>query len=163
MRSNLKFMKTLFFKIGIFSFLLLTFIACPNVEHIKDYFIIRNNSERELLVYLGISETSMGGTLYPDTIVMEIRGNALAGPVKPNGYLTYAYTRSIHTDTLCFFIFDVDTLEKYSWEEIRSGYKILQRYDLDVTDEAMRKLNFEISYPPAEAMKHIKMYPPYRE
>ena len=33
-------------------------------------------------------------------------------------------------DTLSIFIFSTDTLNKYSWEEVRRDYKILRRYDL---------------------------------
>ena len=46
---------------------------------------------------------------------------------------------------LMFYVFSVDTLEKYSWEEIREGYKILKRYDLSYDD--MDSLNWTITYP----------------
>ena len=75
----------------------------------------------------------------------------------------YDFNIPIMMDTACLFIIAQDTLEKYPWEKIRTSYKILQRYDLDVSKAGMKKLNFEVSYPPTEAMKDVKMYPPYKK
>jgi hypothetical protein len=44
------------------------------------------------------------------------------------------------------YLFDLDTLEKYSWSEIALGYKVLKRVDFD-TWEDMEKCNFTITYP----------------
>jgi hypothetical protein len=63
-------------------------------------------------------------------------------------------------DIMCLFIFDTDTLAKYSWEEISRNYNILQRYDLTLKD--MKLLKHDI-YPPTPAMRNIKMWPPYSE
>lgn len=62
-------------------------------------------------------------------------------------------------DTLRVFIFSYDTLIKYDWEIIRREYRVLKRYDL--TLENLKELNWSITYPPTEAMKDIKQYPPY--
>lgn len=62
-------------------------------------------------------------------------------------------------DTLSFVIVSVDTLNKYSWDEIRSSYNILQRYDLSRND--LRLLDATIHYPPTETMRNMKMYPAY--
>ncbi|MCL2417576.1 MAG: hypothetical protein FWD02_06585 [Bacteroidales bacterium] len=51
------------------------------------------------------------------------------------------------------------TLKKYTWEEIREGYKILKRYD--ISWQEMEELNGMIFYPPTEAMRHIRQYPPF--
>ena len=48
-------------------------------------------------------------------------------------------------ELLMFYVFSVDTLEKYSWEEIREGYKILKRYDLSMDD--LDSLDWTITYP----------------
>jgi hypothetical protein len=63
------------------------------------------------------------------------------------------------SDTLSIFFFDPDTLAKYEWATIRQEYKILMRYDLSHND--LKKLDWCIYYPPIEAMKNIKMWPPY--
>jgi hypothetical protein len=58
----------------------------------------------------------------------------------------------------------MDTINKYSWEEIQRDYKVLRRYDLSVEDfNLLYKKNgdSEILYPPDERMKYMKMYPPY--
>lgn len=62
-------------------------------------------------------------------------------------------------DTLSMYFFAQDTLNKYSWEEIQAGYKVLQRYDISLQD--LIRLDYTIAYPPDERMKHIKMYPPF--
>ena len=64
-----------------------------------------------------------------------------------------------HIDTICVFVFKTEVLEQYSWDSIRSSYLVLQRYDLGYEDVA--NSNYEICFPPSEAMKHIHMWPPY--
>ena len=64
-----------------------------------------------------------------------------------------------HIDTICVFVFKTEVLEQYSWDSIRSNYLVLQRYDLSYEDVA--NSNYEICFPPSEAMKHIHMWPPY--
>lgn len=71
------------------------------------------------------------------------------------------YDVKADNDTLSFFIYDVDTLDKYPWKVIRENYMILQRYDLSIYD--FRKLNYTIYYPPTEAMRNMKMWPAYEE
>ena len=44
------------------------------------------------------------------------------------------YFENLPCDTLSIFIFHTDTLNKYSWEEVRDGYKILRRYDFGKED-----------------------------
>jgi hypothetical protein len=118
-----------------------------------------NNSSHDVYAYLGEAPRKSGGSLYPDTMVMEVNAGIL---FESGAKRTYSYRKNPSTDTLCFFIFDADTINQYSWDEIKSGYKILQRYDLVVTDEAMHKLKFIITYPPTEEMKYINMFPPYQ-
>ena len=76
-------------------------------------------------------------------------------------------------DTLSFFFFHRDTIDKYSWEEIRQYNKTLVRYDIG-TGDLMRLPKFYynnvnsasdpvIIYPPTEQMRFIRMYPPYEK
>ena len=60
---------------------------------------------------------------------------------------------------MSLFILSCDTLAKYPWEQVREDYNILVRYDLRLQD--LYKLDFKVVYPPSEAMKDMKMYPPY--
>ena len=66
---------------------------------------------------------------------------------------------SLPKDTLSIFIFSTDTLNKYSWEEVRRDYKILRRYDLSIQD--LELLDYKVYYPPTPAMSRMKMYPKY--
>jgi 3-deoxy-D-arabino-heptulosonate 7-phosphate (DAHP) synthase len=62
------------------------------------------------------------------------------------------------------FYFHPDTVAKYKKEEIQRNYKVLRRYDLSVEDIQKLKNKNDvpvITYPPTEATKDIKMYPPY--
>ena len=64
-----------------------------------------------------------------------------------------------NTDTVTFYIFNANILENTSWDEVRSKYLVLQKYNISLKD--FEFLNWVITYPPAEEMKDIKMYPPY--
>lgn len=64
-------------------------------------------------------------------------------------------------DTFSIFIFNKDTFDAYSWDELRNGKRVLRRYDLSGTD--VRTLNSVIPYPPTEEMRYMKMWPPYEE
>jgi hypothetical protein len=73
-----------------------------------------------------------------------------------NGH-SYCFENTLK-DTLRVFIFEGDIVTNYSWEEIVDKHLVLQRYDLSLPD--LQQLNWQISYPPSEAMKDMKMYPP---
>ena len=64
------------------------------------------------------------------------------------------------TDTLSVYIFNIDTLYKYSWEQIWAGDRFCVRYDLCKKEMEGNRI-FYINYPPSESMKDIHMYPPY--
>jgi hypothetical protein len=60
---------------------------------------------------------------------------------------------------LYIFVLDMQVLENYPIDTIMNNYMILQRYDLTISD--LQRLDWQIVYPPNEAMKDVKMYPPY--
>ena len=102
---------------------------------------------------------------YPDTIPpIEITGvtiktlstNRVGGG---SGKWESVYKVNHPSGIMSLTILSCDTLAKYPWEQVREDYNILVRYDLRLQD--LYKLNFVIVYPPSEAMKDIKMYPPY--
>jgi len=144
-------------KILALLFILWTFVAC-DYDHGFDF---ENNSTRDVYIYLGIADRDLGGTLYPDTAVSRVRVGTL---FKKGASRHYTYSRAKEdpwVNTLSLYIFDADTFNMYDWEEIKDGYKILQRYD--ISSENLKALKYKISYPPDERMKNIKMYPPYEE
>jgi hypothetical protein len=110
------------------------------------------------------------GVFYPDTLLPDIipksykpypfnkRWSVNFGNPGPNENQLFA---KFPTDTMSIFFFDPDTLAKYDWQIIREEYKILVRYDFSQND--LKLLKWCIYYPPTEAMKDMKMYPPYRK
>ena len=145
-------MKTFRFLVLLSNLLLLT--AC---EYHGYSYRFSNNSTVDVYMYFEYGVDF----LYPDTA---ISNTSKCYFLKQGKRFTYFYGYEYvfdRKDTISMFIFDSDTFNMYSWEEIRNGYKILQRYDL--SDEDFKALRHSISYPPTEAMKDVKMYPPYEQ
>lgn len=69
---------------------------------------------------------------------------------------------SLPHDTLSVFVLHADTVRKYSWDEIRDDYKVLVRYDLSKEDVKSFD-NYTIPFPPTEAMRNMKMWPPFEK
>ena len=161
-------MKKRFLTIGI----VILCMACKCDLADKSYSIfIDNKSELVISSYLALGEN--GATAYPDTTLSfdrkwvgyETKPNNRAYQVLPTFTYEEWFAR-LSQDTLSIFIFSQNTLNQYSWFEIQSDYKILQRYDLSFED--LKKLSDKngvpiITYPPTEAMKDMKMYPPYSQ
>lgn len=105
--------------------------------------------------------------LYPDT-TLPTQKTTTVGHILPDEtkaiFIRNALWKNIYEvkadrDTISFFIYDVDTLNKYPRETIREQYMILKRYDLSFYD--LQKLNYTLYYPPTEAMRDMKMWPPF--
>ncbi len=70
----------------------------------------------------------------------------------------------LNTDTISIYNFDSDTVDYYSWDTEVENNNILQRYDLglnDLNDLLVFKYTSILYFPPTDAMKHIRMWPPY--
>lgn len=99
-------------------------------------FGIKNNSSHSVYMYFADGNSSA----YPDTTIPVTQN--LAGPILPGNLGKYTVWSNsfrkvfdrLPKDTLSVFVFHADTLKKYSWSEIRSGYKVLKRYDLSYSD-----------------------------
>jgi hypothetical protein len=90
------------------------------------------------------------GTYYPDSlpetneyVVYNI--NDVLRPGLGSKFSWNKFFEILPHDTLSLFIFHTDTLNMYSWEEVRDGYKILWRYDLSLED--LQGMNWTITYP----------------
>jgi len=124
-----------------------------------------NQTSDTLCVYLALDFE----TAYPDTTLPIDPNRACLATALPHektlAFMTNAkgenIIKNLPQETLSVFIIHADTLLKYTWQEIRDDYKILSRYDLSLKD--LQMLNFTIPYPPTEAMKNMKMYPPYED
>ena len=146
-------------RILVLLLVILIFTACP-----MDYdhgVMFSNNSDTDVYIYLGAISREHGGTLYPDTAVAKVRCGVPFNQGVTRWYSYDSAKEDSWIDTLSLFIFDADTFNAYSWEEIQNDYKILKRYDLSPQD--LKVLGRKISYPPDERMKYMKMYPPYKE
>ena len=75
------------------------------------------------------------------------------------GIKIYENGDTVGFDTLIVFVFNDDTLARYGWQTVRENYLVHQRYDLSLDD--LRRLNWQLYFPPKESMRDIKMWPPY--
>lgn len=85
--------------------------------------------------------------VYPDTtIVSEKPRLKLAYPNK-YGHIDSKekWEDVLPKDTLIVFIFSKDTVDAYSWEDLRTEYNVLKRYDLSISD--LEAMNWTITYP----------------
>jgi hypothetical protein len=139
-------------------FFIPTLIGCPIDD---DSFIFRfsNNSDVDVYIYLGVADSSIGGSLYPDTAIARVKCGVPFKKGESRGYCyKYDYDEK-HTKILSLFIFNSDTFNTCNWDEIKKEYKIIKRYDISL--EYIKSLSCNISYPPTEEMKNIYMFPPY--
>jgi len=123
---------------------------------------LNNQSDRRIQLWT----PNAGEVGYPDTNLHELPRGVIVHPNKKldvagGGISWEKIYKSERRDTLSFFLFDVDTLEKYSWDIVKKNYMVLQRYDLSIYD--LQKLNYTLYYPPTEAMRDMKMWPRYGE
>lgn len=130
---------------------------------------IKNKSDFVISFYLPLIGMQEG--IYPDTSLTFEKTNV--GYATKPGNIAHAgisnisiedWVHSFPKDTVSIYIFSQDTLNKYTWQEIQQNYSIQQRYDLSLYD--FNTLTNEygipvIPYPPTEAMKNMRMYPPY--
>jgi hypothetical protein len=126
-------------KLSIIFAMMLCGSSCEKlVDHV--YSIkIQNNTAEVIQFYASYT--------YPDTtIVNEKPRLKIAYPS------SYSYWDSkekwediLPSDTISMYILSKDTVDKYSWDLIRSGNKILKRYDLSIKD--LEKQNWTITYP----------------
>ena len=123
----------------------------------KEYVVVQiiNNSKSDIAFYpySFIPISLMYGQFYPDTLLPRenIGHYCRRIPFTKTEYFNTEYdSKEIRDhfgekDSLMFFVFSADTLNKYSWDEIREGYNILKRYDLSIND--LDSLNWTITYP----------------
>lgn len=126
----------------ILSILIALFLCSSSCEKLVDHVYsikIQNNSEGAISFYVSIN--------YPDTsIVSEKPQLKIAYPSK------YTYWDSkenwddiVPSDTIAVYIFSKNTVDLYSWEEIKNDNMILKRYDLSIKD--LEKQSWTVTYP----------------
>jgi hypothetical protein len=149
-------MKKVYLLISLLLILILT--ACPEMGY-KKSFHFKNESDKDLFLYLRGTSREYDGNLQLDTMLSYMKAGIV---FRPAPVISEVYEfNDPQQDTVCLFILDNDLVETVAWEQIRDSYFILRRYDLAMSD--LKQLKWEISYPPTTEMKNIKMYPPYGE
>ena len=155
MKKNIKIVIVPF--LGLLMFML---TGCPeNLDDPNIEFDYWNQSEEEIFIICAINQDSIQ---CPDTLLSEINwmvdypdlGVVLgAKSFKLKGFSPPA------CDTARIFIINMDTINKYGWNEVRDSYKILHRYDLNLN--YLRKLDYNIIYPPTDLMRrYVNIYTP---
>lgn len=91
---------------------------------------------------------------YPDTAIPDItqrQWDLLTIPPAESAVYDFPVKRwkelfeQLPVDTLSLFVFQADTIQKYNWQEIRAGYKILKRFDISQKD--LENMRSTIQYP----------------
>lgn len=137
--------------INIIVFLLLisSLYKCEKTVEEKYAVYLKNNASYSIGCYFGLGGDF--GTLFPDT-TLPATNQYLITEIKSGG--RYIYDSGIEwdeiysklpQDTMSVFIFHTDTLTKYTWREVREGYRVLKRYDLSLQD--LEQMNWTITYP----------------
>jgi hypothetical protein len=129
--------------------LLFPFVGCTCGKTIEDgsrSIPIINNGTRPISYYM---TNRYAGNQYPDTA---LENSVVLTDLPPGRSTTlyignpeWLYKYPTVTERICLFTFDTDTLKKYSWEVIRSQYKVLKRYDLSLDD--FIRMDYKIELP----------------
>lgn len=141
-------MKTKNISISLFSILLIVICSkCGLVDYSYQIDVV-NKSNHPIGYYFATGGEY--GTYYPESLPKN--NNYVVydmSKVLEPGYESHLdwekFFRTLPKDTLSIFIFHTDTLNKYTWSEVRNRYKILKRYDLSLDD--LERMNFKVTYP----------------
>ena len=138
---------------------------------------LANDSEHSIIVYWALGNHPEG-TEYPDTILADVyfRQDSPSDTsiiynlvqsgeyavVKLDGFEIEDYfALCLEEDTLSVFVIHGDTALMRPWKDIKENNNYIVRYDLSYSDYL--NLNERIPFPPTEAMRDMKMWPPYEE
>ncbi len=131
---------------------------------------MNNNSSNKVVAgfTFDTNEIYCYGSLYPDTLLPDNKTSIFLEPIEIDeersiysSECSYDRWFDSNSDKISIFVFDQDTLNKYSWTEVKESYNILIRYDLTYDD--IEKLDYTIPYPPTEEMKEMQIYRPHSE
>jgi len=129
-----------------------------------------NNSNTSVYFLLnfktGEDTLSIISDLYPVELLPNHTYKLFPGDCRTDCRWDSFYNYECGTDTAYFCIIDANKLkeiygESYNIYTVNMDTAIIQRYDLTYTD--LLDLNAELSFPPDERMKDIKMFPQYKE
>ena len=129
--------------------LTLAYVGCKRLAMDREYVIdLVNNADHSIGYYF--AHGGKYGTYYPDSlpetnqyVIYDISG--VLSPGLASDLEWDVFFDRLPKDTLSVFIFHTDTLNKYTWDEVRDGYMILRRYDLSESD--LKQMDYTIVYP----------------
>jgi len=136
-------------------------VNCERISYPKSSIGIVNNSNHDVHFYFALGGNN--GIMYPDTVLSASLDPpfpvAKAGEIgfRDFGFSEEEIFKGIPSDTLSIYIFHPDTLAKYNWEKVVEEYMILNRYDVSFGD--LKRLTWQVYYPPNNRMEDIKIYP----
>ena len=102
-----------------------TIVVAPVIKY--------NNNDTSLLLEDSMGSYRLEYVIEPDTFTQ----------VK---FSTESLQEILKNDAMMYFLFNKDTLDKLSWEEIVENNYLLRRYDFE-TWEDYERVNFTIEYP----------------
>lgn len=134
--------------------------GCPDKIE-QEFIYIENRSDKTITFDFSINKQDT--TFYCSdtgrTVLFDVKSNSTFKLDDGDAYSSWDSSLK----SLTVFILDGVLYEKY-WQQpcdtIRKYVPVLQRYQLTLKE--LQQLNWTVTYPPTEAMKDIKMHPPYR-
>lgn len=125
----------------------------PFAKHVWRIIVRNQSSQRIGFIYPEYDRKTkqiLNIHLFPDTSLVEKEPSPMINvPTSDERYIDFPQDfdevfEAIPSGKLSIYIFSEDTLKKYSWEEIRQGYKVLKRYDL--THAELDQMDYTIVY-----------------
>ena len=153
---------------NMIKFLLLFCICLTNAcnkENEKCHFSIKITNSSEKVLYLNKKfamhdhdTLSLIGMSYFSTTSRDIHKGTRRATFA-NRCIEDLFLREKDTYFFSIYLFDATVVKYNVWEVVNRDYLVLKRYDFSM--EELNRLDWRISYPPTEAMKDIKQWPPY--
>jgi hypothetical protein len=151
-------------RINVFTFSLLAIVGfvCLDCEKLHEDFysiVIENQSGHVMISYERLKDGARSDTILPVSKPTLLPGaknlSRSIDSLTPWDVLYNAFPED--SISMHIFFFHPDTISKYSWEEIKNGYRVMYRYDLSLSD--LERLNYRLTYPPNASMEEVKIWP----
>ena len=142
-----------FFKLTICATVIIAFYSCDFVNWMlgTEAGIAYITNKSDFCIGYYVADGCLYGNFYPDSL--PLTDNNVVRKMEPGKRKILLYNPCstwknffewLPNDTLSVYIFHSDSLEYYSWDEIRDKYMILKRYDISLDD--WKRMDYEIVY-----------------
>lgn len=121
--------------------MLFLLIRCVPMDK-SSVFLVNNNSPKSINIFAAY--------ILPDTTLPIEKPDLINIEAGKQGYISDRYVDDddfdrLSTEKLSIFVLSKDTVESYTWEEIRNKYKVLKRYDINKQD--LIDMGGSVTYP----------------